>query len=340
MFYLVLGVLLCLLVPWLPVWIYRRLPRPAAPLSEGQLRQLAAQLRHDQPGVWAEVVAVEEEPARADITRPQRPTPSVPAARPEEPENADPPSHVAEERIARRSPVPRLTFRSFHWLNSLLALLFIGGFLALSVGWAFLFHILSEEHARSFPSSLFLFKPRIYPIFALPSVLLGSYTTYALMAFLARLVMGRRLFLEYFFWDEGRVNRCGYNVYRFIRLRRILAFLVGVSSAGIVALAMSCYTRFTEDEIVVKPLFGLSEEKHAYGDIERLVISSHRRVRDKIVEDSELGIRFQDDQTWRTGVEFGLPKDNAERDRFLAFLQKKTGKPIIRLRLLEDMPGW
>src|SRR5579871_4004637 len=152
MFYLLLGILLCLLVPWLPVWMYRRMPRrPADPLSEGQLQQLAAQLRQDRPQEFAEVVSVEEERPSTDITRPQRPTPSVPAARPEGPEKAGPPPQTAREKIAPRASAPRLTLRSYHWLNLLSVPILVGGFLALGAGWAFLLHVLGEEHARSFP---------------------------------------------------------------------------------------------------------------------------------------------------------------------------------------------
>jgi hypothetical protein len=234
-----------------------------------------------------------------------------------------------------------LTLRSYRWLNLLSIPFLVGGFLALGAGWAFLLHVLGEEHARSFPPALFLFKPFAYGlIFAVPSIFLGIFTTLPVMMLLLRLVMGRRLFLEYLFWDEGRLNRGALSADGIIRMLSILALLVSVPCAGFVGLAMNWYTRFTEDEIAVKPLFGFSEEKHAYGDIEQLVISSHRRAGEDIIEGSELGIRFQDGRTWRTGQTFELPRDNVERDRFLAFLQRKSGKPIQRLRLLTDVPGW
>src|SRR5262249_34425743 len=67
--------------------------------------------------------------------------------------------------------------------------------------------------------------------------------------------------------------------------------------------------------------------------------SSHRRVGENILEGSELEIRFPDGRTWRTGQTFELPRDNAERDRFLAFLERTTGKPIKLPRLLRDMLG-
>jgi hypothetical protein len=70
MLYLLLAVALCLLVPWLPVLMYRSLPRrPPPPLSEGELRRLADQLRQEPPAEVVEVVPAEETSTNNDITR-------------------------------------------------------------------------------------------------------------------------------------------------------------------------------------------------------------------------------------------------------------------------------
>ncbi len=342
MFSLLLAVALVLLVPWLPVWMYRRLPRrPPDPLSEGQLKHLAAQLQRGQTLDYAEIAEAEEGPASTDFTHPRRPVPSVPAAQREEAERRSALLPASGEGTARTHAAPRLTLRSYHWLNFLSLPFFIGGFLALGVGWAYLLHVLGEVHARSFPPALFLFKPFAYGIiFAVPSIFLGIFTTLPVMVMLARLLMGRRLFLEYLFWDEGRFNQRLWKVEGILRLLTVLALLVGVSCAGFVGLAMNWYTRFTEDEIAVKPLFGFHEEKHAYGDIEQLMLANHRRVGKEIDEGFELGIRFRNGQTWSTGQTFQLPRDDAERARFLTFLVQKSGKPLKPIRLLDDMPGW
>ena len=54
----------------------------------------------------------------------------------------------------------------------------------------------------------------------------------------------------------------------------------------------------------------------------------------------DVHLRFADGTTWGTGQTFFLPRDAGERQRFLDFLQAKTGKPILRARLIKDVPGW
>jgi hypothetical protein len=58
------------------------------------------------------------------------------------------------------------------------------------------------------------------------------------------------------------------------------------------------------------------------------------------VERENIHIRFADGKTWDTDATFMLPRDDAERQRFLDFLRAKTGKPIQEARLIDDVPGW
>src|SRR5262249_7268153 len=148
MFYLLVAVALCLLVPWLPVLMYLRLPRrPSPPLSEEELHRLAGQIRPEQPLLVAEVVSGDE-PTNTDITRRRVTVPAVPSRRADEEE----PRPRAESRAARpATPTPRrLTLRPYWWLNVLMAPILIATFLALGIGWALLFEYLGEQHAHSF----------------------------------------------------------------------------------------------------------------------------------------------------------------------------------------------
>jgi hypothetical protein len=339
---LLIAIGLCLLVPWLPVLMYRRLPRrPPPTLSEAELHRLAAQLRRPERPQAVEAAA-DDDRATAEIADHPRPAADAPDTNVAEAEDAGP-ARPAAGRRARPGPaaVParRLTVRSYRWLNALLVPVFPVTFLALGVGWAMLFDYLGEQHARAFPPAVFLFKPFSYAIVcALPALFLGIFTTLPLLALLGRVVLGRQRFLEYLFWDEGRL-RAGYPD-RAVRLLTALAVLVGVGSAVWVGLVMSWYTRFGEDEIAVKGLFAVREDVHRYGDVEQVVVSSQRRVGDDVFPGVDLGLRFRDGRTWRTGQTFALPVDAGERDRFLEFLRQKTGKPFTQVRLLDDVPGW
>ena len=82
---------------------------------------------------------------------------------------------------------------------------------------------------------------------------------------------GRRRFLEYVLWDEGRLG--GHNVDGLVRTLSGLALLVGFLSAVFVGLALNWYARLAEDEIAVKRLVGLGEEVHPYGDVEQVVVT-------------------------------------------------------------------
>ena len=339
---LLIAVGLCLLVPWLPVLMYRRLPRrPPPPLSEAELRRLAAQLRRPDARQAVEVVA-DDDRTTADMARHPGPTADAPDTNVVEAEDGSPARRGADSR-ARPSPgeapVRRLTVRSYRWLNALMVPVFPVTFLALGAGWAVLFEYLGEQRARAFPPAVFLFKPFSYGLVcALPAIFLGIFSTLPLLALLGRLVLGRQRFLEYLFWDEGRLGARYPD--RAIRVLTALAVLLGVGSAVFVGLVMNWYARFGEDGVAIKRLIAVGEEVHPYGDVEQVVVSSQRRVGEDVFPGVDVGLRFRDGRTWRTGQTFPLPADDAERDRFLEFLRRKTGKPFTQARLLEDVPGW
>jgi hypothetical protein len=339
---LLIAVGLCLLVPWLPVLMYRRLPRrPPPPLSEADLHRLAAQLRRPDARQAVDVGA-DDDRTTAEMARRPGPAADAPDTDVAGAEDASPRRRGADSRAPSSPggvPARRLTVRSYRWLNALMVPVFPVTFLALGVGWAVLFQYLGEQRARDFPPAVFLFKPFSYGLVcALPAIFLGIFTTLPLLALLGWLVLGRQRFLEYLFWDEGRLGARYAD--RAITLLSVLAVLLGVASAVFVGLVMNWYARFGEDEIAVKRLFAAGEEVHRYGDVEQVVISSERRVGKEVFPGVDVGLRFRDGRTWRTGQTFALPTDDAARDRFLEFLRRKTGKPFIQARLLEDVPGW
>jgi hypothetical protein len=246
MLYLLLAVALCLLAPWLPVWMYRSLPRrPAPPLSEGELHRLAEQLRQGQPGEAVEVVPAEDTSTRSDITRRPGTARGDGGAGGEGAEGEGTPRPQTARAPVQAAPraARRLSLGSYRWLNGLMAPFLVGTLLALSFGWGVLFHYLGEGRARSFPPAVFLLKPFSYGIVCgVPAVFLGIFTSIPLLVLLARLLIGRRRFLEYLFWDEGRLGTP--MVDALIRMTSLLALLVGVLSAAFVLLVFNWYARF------------------------------------------------------------------------------------------------
>jgi hypothetical protein len=234
-----------------------------------------------------------------------------------------------------------LTLSSYQWLNLLLLPFFIAGFLGLGAAWALIFHYLGEQRASSFPPAVFLFKPFSYGIvFGVPAILLGIFTAFPVIMLLGRLVLGRRRFLEYVCWDEGRLQHQGSSPEAMLGMLSFLALIIGVFSAIFACLVLNWYMRFTEEEIAIKRLFGFGEEVHSYDSVEQIVLTTQRQQGKEIVTGSDLGLRFSDGRTWCTDQTFALPRDPDEQKRLLDFLQRKTGKPITRARLLQDLPGW
>jgi hypothetical protein len=170
-----------------------------------------------------------------------------------------------------------------------------------------------------------------------PAVFLGIFSSVPLLTVLARLFLGRRRFRDYLFWDEGRLGAG--HIDGLLRMLTVLAVLVGVSCAVFVGLVLNWYARFAEDEIAIKRFIGLGEEVHPYGDVEQIVLTTHRWSGKQTVPGSNLGLRFRDGRTWSTDQTFRLPEGD-ERERLLEFLRRKTGLEITEARLLEDLPGW
>jgi hypothetical protein len=154
MLYLLLAVALCLLVPQLTVWVYRRLPRRTPPPVGLPAPEALACLRREASEAVAEVVPAAGVPPavegpRGDATEPARQVSDPPAGEPGPPAPADP---------------ARIVLPSYRWLNALFSLALLPTGIALGAGWAVLFHHLGEAGARSFGPAVFLFKP--HPLLA------------------------------------------------------------------------------------------------------------------------------------------------------------------------------
>lgn len=344
MIYLLIATALCLLVPWLPWLVYRRLPRrPLPPLAEEQLHQLATELQRCASQEDVAAAIVEEEQTRTEVTLRRGATPNTKAERSEARTGEAEPQQDARNRATpatRASVPPRLTFPSYGWVNIVLVAILIVTFNVLGGGFAVLFHYLGNAHARSFQPTLFLFKPFCYgAVCVLPAFLLGICSSSIPTMLLARLFLGDRRFHEYLFWDEGRIASHGGFQERIIKGFALVARCVGVLSVLYIWQVMSWYLSCTEDHIAIKRLIRIGAEVHPYSRVDQIVLTSHQAHNGNVWPKEELHIRFRDGRTWDTDDTFRMPH-GAERDYLLDLLQRKTGKSIIHARLIQDVPGW
>jgi hypothetical protein len=309
------------MVPLLLVWSLRRLPRrPPSPVSEEELRRLASRLQPIPSSAVADDSPTGNAPRSKDD---QNPLATVPIS----------------TILLEKTPLPQLK-NSSYWSFSIISVpIWIATCLACVGGFYLLFDYLGEQRARSFTPAVYLFKPFSYGIICiLPAFLVGTLASYPFAMGIFRLFFGPRLLREWLFWDEGRIG--SRNVDGLLGAASMLSLFCSVLCTLFVLLVMNWYARFADDEIGIKRFFAVSEEVYPYGDIEQIVVSSHRRGDNGIERGEDLGIRFRDGRIWDTDGTFHMPSGVGERDRLLEFLQWKTGKPIVRVRLLSDAPGW
>jgi hypothetical protein len=331
--YLLLGVGICFLIPWLPVLLLRLAPvREVPPLSPEELARLAARLRPRRPAATAR-------PRRGEAI-PQAIT--APPSGEHVPARAEPASTGATHTPRETTDaLDHLTLRSYQWVNLVVLPVFLVSMLGLAILWAVLFNFLAEQHARTFPPGVFLFTPAVYwAVFGVPAVFLGIFTTAGILEPFVRILLGRR-YAEYCYWEQARRGLSGpAGVQLYGRRFKLFAWLLGVLMAAWVVLAMNWYVRFTEEAIAIQPLFGIKERVYPYNRVQQVVLTTHVVVKRDVIPREGLHLRFDDGQTWSTGQTFAVPDAPGERKRLLEFLMSKTGKPILQARLIEEVPGW
>lgn len=317
MLYLLLAMLICLLVPWLPVLLLKLEPlAPPPPLTKEEMERLRAQLY-------------------GRLNRP----PSRPQSAGQIRQGAATAQSIGDASAAQSSnELSHLTLQSYRGVNFFLSLLFMVTMLGMGLVWGFVFHYLGEARASAFPSGTFVFKPTVYgAIFGVPAIFLGIFSSMGILEVVTRILLGRR-YTEYSHWAQARLGQ--------VRQRRIsrrfffFAWFLGGLMAIWVLLAMNWYVRLTDDAIAIKPLFGLSEHVYPYNRIQQIVWTSHTWVKNQAIPREGLHLRFDDGKTWGTGQSFSLPEAPEERKRLLELLSRKSGKPVTRAKLIENVPGW
>ncbi len=331
MIYLLIAVVLCLLLPSLPYWTWRWLPRrPSPPLSEGQLYHLAAELQREGSQATSAAVLMSDDAPNCDIVSSDRSIPDAPAREVLDTRSADKERQQANRRTdgSQRRAVPQLTIPSYTWASVFLGTMLIGMVLVLYAVWMRLFDYLGENHARTFQPAVFVFKPFSYGmISSLPAMMLGTCTTMPLLYLFARLLLGRSRFNEYLFWDEGRAEQ---TMGVFVRERYLSFFLCTARCLSVLCVlyvwqTMNWYARVAEDGIAIKKLLDVREHFYPYSSVEQIALTRGPGPNGGPVDN--LRIQFLDGQVWETDTTFALPS-SPERDQLLDFLRRKTGQEI------------
>jgi hypothetical protein len=154
----------------------------------------------------------------------------------------------------------------------------------------------------------------------------GTIFWYVPAVFLGCVVAGFAVRLVYRALLRGRSGEYRYylNVNAGINASRLypaVGLLVGAPSLALAYFASQSTLRMTEHDLVIRRIWSLAEERHAYTDITALK-EIHERRKDRRI----FVIRFADAEDWTTKIEVIFPGD-AEK----AYLSRRSGRVIETL---------
>jgi hypothetical protein len=203
----------------------------------------------------------------------------------------------------------------------------LGGYLIFrGLIWVFHHSLPQNEENRylMLPDQYFFMLPAIFV-----GILLGAVPT----DLLYRLLLKEK-YAEYTLYGNLKAGFDGWKVVKF------LSALILIPSVIFTVLAMDCYARFTDDQIITNRYWGLGEIAHNYNQIAR--IKSVRFIEapsGKVVENPYHVVHFNDGSIWSTRNTFYRAdqelKLSAEKEKeSLAFVAEKCGKEIERYDFL------
>jgi hypothetical protein len=201
-------------------------------------------------------------------------------------------------------------------------------FLCIStVVWAALFATLARLRDSLMPPALLLVTPQPWWVFwLLPGFFLGLISAGWLTFLTIRLLIGPRGYAEYQVVSKGQVGFDLERVWKWITL----AIVAGAT--GWCVLALDWYARFEEERIVVNPLFGFGEKVYRYDQVDQIVETSHLIAPNgNLVQRTRYFVVFDDHRQWEEDRLLGDPQATFD------LMTRKTGKPVVRARFLEDV---
>jgi hypothetical protein len=187
----------------------------------------------------------------------------------------------------------------------------------------------AAEWDRAMPAHVFLYRTTTGEspdlMWAIPAFFVGLIGAYWGHVLGVRLLFGGEGFRT---WLLVCNHKAGFDGHRFLMALSVLTVVGSLAAAG---LLLDSYTRIEEDRFVENEILGFGEKSRPYTDVKRIARTTH--VRGQNGEESErsrLHVFFTDGTDWAASP--------AESYQSLAeFLMRKTGKPLVEARHVEEL---
>jgi hypothetical protein len=213
------------------------------------------------------------------------------------------------------------------WLDlAAMLLYFLILYPVISVGWFALLVGIGRHYDSTMPPHLLLV--RLQPewlVWGLPTMFLGMVSSGWALAICFRLWFGTEFCRLMQAAGDRKANLNSVKVFRWLSVGFVTV------STTLVILELNWYTRFEENQIVIKPLFSFHESAYSYNRIRDLVEPTHLIAPNgRLVERTRQFVLFDDGEQW---CHDGLLRDAGP---LIELLKSKTGKTFRQVRFIED----
>jgi hypothetical protein len=169
--------------------------------------------------------------------------------------------------------------------------------------------------------------------FALPAMLVGILLSVFPVDLLFRLLL-KKNYAEYVLYGN---KMFGIDVSKVFKL---MSILLVVPSMILTVLAMDCYAKFTDDQMITNRYWGIGEIAHNYSQITRIKsVRFFENLRGETIENPYHVVYFNDGSSWSTRNTFyradqDLKLSDEKEKQILTFVAEKCGRQIERYDFL------
>jgi hypothetical protein len=253
---------------------------------------------------------------------------------PHSPRARDDPNQRSAGQALGASPVMRPKAKAlFGYL-----LLFYPLWGAFGAMWTAIFLFLAQDSLGALPRAGYVVTPEPYfAVWFMPGLLLGIQCAAATIDLSLGALMGRQYYEHPALWRPNtrnpRLHECsrhGLAVFALLLLPLIL---------GYVTLFIPWNARFEEGRVKIHDFWAFREQSYAYDDIDIVVQVSHRvGPAGDVRPHPMIYVFFHDGRRW-CDEDYGTrPSEyRAADEAFLAFLCKKSGRPLTRVQFITDV---